>query len=239
MQLKKNAIILSAALSLLLNSPLTAESSPATLAVRGQATIRKPADELTINIGVVSRGRTAEIALKENNSKMNDLIKSLLMAGLEKGEYQTGYFNIRPIYSQRPKDAPSDWEPHIVSYEVNNSLSLQTEKIKLAGSLIDTATKSGANNINNIQFGLKNPQIYREEAIAAATKNAISDANSLSKSAGVNLVRIRTLSLEGAEAPPPSPQRGVFYAKAMAESVPVEAGNVEITTSVTITYEID
>ena len=235
---KKKAALLSALLLLLQSPSLHAEALPPTLGVKGYATIRKPADELQINIGVISRGKTAESALKKNSADMRNLTESLIGAGLVHGEYKTGYFSIRPIYSERPKNAPQDWEPEIIAYEVSNSLSLRTDKIKLAGPLIDAAAKSGANNINNINFGLKDPQMYRGDAITAATKNALADAQALSKAAGVNLVRIRTISLDDANVPPPAP-RGMLFAKAMAESVPIEAGDVEVSASVTVFYEID
>jgi len=212
---------------------------PPTLTVRGIATISRPADELRLNIGVVTQNRTAENALNENNSKMNSIIKSLEQLGLGEGEFKTGRFNVRPLYSQRPKNAAPDWSPDIVGYEVTNSLAVKTEKIDLAGELIDNTTQSGANSVDNIRFGLKDPRKYRSEAIEAATRNALEDAKTLSNAAGVGLVRIKSLSLDDAQPIAPMP-RGQLYAKSMAmESVPIEAGEVEIHASVTLQYVID
>ncbi len=223
---------------LFIQSSLYSQENPSlsTLTVKGTATISKPADEMRINIGVVTQGETAERALKENSSKMEKIIKSLMQSGLEKGGYQTGRFNIRPIYSERPKSAATDWSPEIVGYEVTNTLFVKTEKIEAAGSLIDQVTKSGANSIDSIFFGLKEPHRHRTEAIEIATRNALQEAKTLSSAGGVSLVRIKSLSLDDAHPPMP---RGQFYAKTMmAESAPIEAGEVDLTVTVTVQYEI-
>lgn len=206
------------------------------LAVRGSASLPKPADELRINIGVLSQGKTAKLALEENSSKMNQLIGALKKAGLTESEYQTGRFSIRPLYNQRPKGVDNSWTPKVVGFEVDNSLSIKTDKIDQAGSIIDHATQAGANAINSIHFQLKNPQVYRAEAIQAATKNAINDANSLSAAAGVKLKNIRSLSIDNAQALPT--QQPYMMKSMMADSAPIIAGDIAISVSVTLIYEI-
>ncbi|NGX43372.1 MAG: 26 kDa periplasmic immunogenic protein [Chlamydiae bacterium] len=215
------------------------ETKAPTLAVKGQATIRKPADEISLNIGVVSQGETAEEALKENSAKMQRVLESIVIAGLQGDEYKTGRFSIHPIYSQRPQSPPPNWQAQIIGYEVTNSIAIQTDKVKLTGEIIDQATQAGANSVGNIRFGLKEPRAFRSEAIKIATQNAITDAEALSTAADVDLVRILSLSLDDAQAISPSP-RGQFYAKAMAtEGVPIEAGDIEIIATVTVVYEVD
>lgn len=208
------------------------------LTVQGRATLSKPADELRINIGAVTQEKTAEKALDSNNDKMEKIINALKQNGLEKGEYATGRFTIRPVYGERPKNPPPGWTPEIVGYEVTSSLSVKTGKIDKAGILIDQAARAGANSIDNISFGLKDPNKYRTEAIDAATKNALQDAKTLGLAAGVSLVSIQSINLDEAS-PAPMPRHGPFYMKAMgAESVPIEPGEIEITSSVTIQYQI-
>ena len=78
------------------------------LAVRGHAVLSLPADQLVISIGVVSQGKSAQMALSENNTQMKKLIDALQASGIKEGEYQTGRFSIRPLYSQRPKGANNE-----------------------------------------------------------------------------------------------------------------------------------
>lgn len=224
--------------TLLVNANEAAQCPPF-LSVKGFATVSKPADELMLNIGVVTQDKTAENALRENSSKMTGVIKALQQTGLREGEYKTGRFNIRPIYSQRPKNALPDWSPSIESYEVTNALAIKTEKIDLAGELIDAATKSGANSADSIRFGLRDPYKYRSEVIEAAAKTAMQEAKILSDAAGISLLRIKYLSLDDSQLVAPM-ARGQLYTKSMGmESAPIEAGEIEIHASVTLHYEIE
>jgi uncharacterized protein len=206
------------------------------LSVQGHASISRPADKLQISVGVVSQGKNAKIALEENNAQMNQLMAALKEAGLTKSELQTGRFSINPVYTQRPRDAKPDWAPRIVGFEVNNSVTVSTEKIDHAGAFIDAAAKGGANTIDSIQFLIGNPQIYRNELIEAATQNALKDAKALSQAAGVDLARVYSVSIDDAQ----QNIRQPFMMKAMgAESTPIVAGDVELSASVSLVYEIN
>ena len=217
-------------------TPLLAEDPTPSLSVRGHAVISQPADQLSINLGVVSQGKNAKDALTDNSTQMNRLIQALESSGLKKGDYQTGRFSIRPLYSQRPRNAEPDWSPEIVGFEVRNTLEVNTDQIDQAGSLIDSAAKAGANSIDSIQFQVSNPQQYRDALIQAATKNAIEDAESLSRAAGVTLVKITAISIDDPQLAAPRQ----FMMKTMAaENTPIVAGDVEMSASVTVVYEID
>jgi len=237
-------ILASCLLSILMAFSLSSESlekteGRSTLTVRGNAVLSKPSDELQMNIGVISQARTAESALAENSQKATSIIDSLQKTGLGENEYQTGRFNIRPMHSQRPANAPAEWSPEIVGYEVTHSLSIRTTNVDKAGELIDQATKSGANHVDTIKFSVKDPQKYHVEAINVATDNALKNAKALSCAAGVKLISIKSLSLDDAQMIEPR-TRGLFLTKAIGtESTPIEAGNVEIHAAVTVQYAID
>lgn len=224
-------------LTLTFSAFLSAEKTqPQLLSVRGQAILSKPADELHINIGVVTQAKLAKVALEENSKQMNKLIANLKKGGLKEGEYKTGQFSINPVYSRRPNNASMDWAPEIVGFEVRNSLAVVTDKIDQAGNLIDAAAQAGANAIDSIQFRISNPQEHRDALIRAATKNALDDAKTLGDAAGVKLVRIHSISVDDAQAFPRQP----FLMKSMAaESAPIVAGDVEMSASVTVIYQID
>ncbi len=209
---------------------------PPQLSVRGHAVLSKPADQLHINMGVVSQEKSAKAALDENSSQMRQLIASLKKSGLKESEYQTGRFSINPIYSRRPNNADQEWSPVITGFEVRNSLAIVTDKIDQAGSIIDSAAKAGANSIDSIQFQISDPQAHRSDLINAATKNALEDAKSLSEAANVKLVRITSIAVDDAQAPPRQP----YLMKSMvAESAPIVAGDVEMSASVSVVFQID
>lgn len=206
------------------------------LIVSGSATLHKPADQLNIAISVVTQGETAEKALSANNAKMQPVIAALQKVGLIKGEYETGRFSIQPVYSAAPKNPPQDWKPVIVGYDVTNTLNIRTQKLELAPAIIDAVSSAGANQINNINFGLKDQQKYRTEAIEAAAANAIADAQALASAANLKLVRVLEANLDQPQVYPRAAK--MSFAMAEGSGTPIEAADVEINSRVSLTYEV-
>jgi uncharacterized protein len=160
--------------------------------------------------------------------------------GLTDDEYETGRFQVQPVYSRRPARADADWFPQIVGYRVTNSVLVKTKQLELAGRIIETANKAGANSIDFIQFTLADARIHRAEAIGAATANALADANALAEAAGLRLVRIVSITLDDARpTPPPVYQRmGMEMAMAPDAEPPISPGDVTVRANVHVIYEI-
>jgi uncharacterized protein YggE len=211
------------------------------LTVRGEAELRRPADQMRIQVGVVSEAKEAGAALRDNSERMAAVVKAIAKAGLTEDEYQTGRFRIRPTYSRRPRQPQPDWKPMIIGYEVTNTVIIRTGKMDLAGSLIETANAAGANTVEVTGFDLADPRTHRAEAIGEATRHAIDDATTLAAAAGVDLVRIVSINLD--RTPPPVADAYMARGRAaMAEAgstPPISPGDVTVRASVTIVYEID
>ena len=210
------------------------------LTVSGQSTLEKPADQMHIQIGVVTDAEQAQTAMSDNSKKMNDVIAALQEAGLTKEEYSTGRFQVHPRYAPPPRNPQPDWKPQITGYQVINSIHVKTKKLDLAGDLLEAATEAGANNIDSINFDLADPRKHRAEAITAATANAKSDAEALASASGQKLVRILQISLDHAPVQPLMEMRAMRgMAMDGAEAAPpIEPGDVTVHANVTIVYEI-
>ena len=221
--------------------PVTDAGPVATLTVRGEAMLDKPADRLRLAIGVVTEAEEAREALDENSRRMKEVVTAVKRVGLSEKEYETRRFSIQPRYARRPQRAGPDWQPRIIGYHVSNTILIKTTKMKLAGELIEAANRAGANSIDSISFDLANPRTHRAEAIATATVNCKSDAAILARSAGVRLVRVLSISLDEAAQRPPLPimqGRIAMAAEAVSARPPIQSGDVTVRASVTIVYEI-
>lgn len=222
---------------LALAAPAAAQDSPF-LTVAGQARLERPADELRLQLAVVTEAAEAAAAMAENSDQMERVLAALSDAGLDDRETSTGRFSVSPRYSPRPPQPASDWQPHIVGYRVENSVQVETAKIELAGKLIDVAVRSGANSVNSISFGLRDDRAYRKEAISEATAHARADALAMAEAAGVRLGRLLSARLDDAAAPPvPVRMRAESFAVA-ASAPPIDPGDVSIHARVTLTYGI-
>ena len=211
------------------------------LSVRGQAELNKPADQLRLQIGVLTEAPQADSALGDSSQKMQSVVEALKWAGLGAGEYETGSFALQPIYSQRPRAVEVEWRPRIVGYRASNSLLIKTKKLDMAGKLIQAANDAGANSIDSIGFDLADPRTHRAEAITAAAANARSDAAALAKATDLKLLRVLAITLDEAGYQPPMPfmrTGGMAMAESAAMPPPIEPGEIVVRAGVTIVYEI-
>lgn len=214
------------------------EDTP-TLAVSGKAELERPADRANLSIGVTTEASDAGEAMERNNAIMRTVVEALEKAGLEKSEYETGRFFLRPTYAPRPRVPADDWKPKIDGYEVSNSVRIRTTKLDRVGDFVEAANRAGANNVSVQGFDLADPLKYRIEAIRTATAQALAEASALADAAGLRLVRIVRIHLDQDAA---RPMEMAFAANARmagdAGGPPIVAGDVTIAATVNIVYEI-
>lgn len=206
------------------------------LSVTGQATVYVPADKLTLTVGVVTQNTLAQVALRENNERMNQVIGALKKVGLKEGEYQTGQFSVNPTYSQPPKNPPPNWQQTISGYEVRNTVNIRTNQFELAGPIIDEVGMGGANLIDNISFAVDDPQPSKSQAITLAVQQAIGYAETAARAAKVNLGDLHELSINPSVVSPHFKMNS--FAMTADSGTPIQAGNVEVQATASLVYEI-
>ena len=212
-----------------------ADNLTPTLTINGAATIKKPADQLNLSVGVITEAENAEAALQANSTKMKAVIAAIQAKQITNKEYATGQFNISPTYAPYPKNPPPEWTQKINGYRVTNSLHIQTDKLDIAGEIIDAVSEAGANSVDQISFGLKDDRQHRQEAIKLATSYAKQDAEDLAVAANLKLGRIQQIWLDHAKAPEP---RAKMFAASLDRSTPIEPGDVTVNANVTIVYQV-
>ena len=127
---------------------------------------------------------------------------------------------------------------------MSNILSIQTEKIDSAGSIIDSAVSSGANRVDNVSFQLSDDKMQRisdgliAEAIEDATQKAEKALVPLKqKIVGVKSVVIHDNIMSYYD----SPMRASFDGLVMESSIksaPIMSGDEEIRTDVSVVFYI-
>ena len=220
-----------------LSGLLEAEELPK-LTVSGSASVKKPADQLNMSVGVVTQNPDVQKAVQANREKMVLVLEAVRKAGLTEKEYKTGTFQIVPQYEQPPKEPRPDWRPAIAGFEVRNTLTLQTSKIELAGPLIDAVARQGANLVEEIAFTLQDMQQAKGEAIALAVAQARAFAQAASKEAGVTLGDLLELSVNPMLIMPRSLRMEKFALAAPEAATPIAPGDVEVTATVSMIYAI-
>lgn len=200
----------------------------------------KPDLALT-TFSVVVEDRTVEAAMAENIKKMNAIIAAMKNQAVEEKDLKTTSFNIYPRYEyqERSLTYPSG-KRVLVGYEVRQSLQVKIREMEKIGSIIESATAAGANQIGDLQFTIDNQDELKEQARAAAIKKAKDKAKKIASALGVKLVRITHFSESGVLP---------YYARydvaealgtgGVKEVLDIETGENKISVTVSITYEID
>ena len=218
-----------------------------TLSVNGTATLRVPADQLRISLGIEVTAGTVSEAHEQAVEAMDAVVKAMNKLGLKaEKEYTIERYDVSPQWTPppRPRNPEPNWKPAIVGYKITSQMRIRTARLDLAGKIISSGVDAGANDIGNVVFDLADPRTSRSEAIQDAAANALADAKVLAEAAGVKLVRIRSLSLDGASATPIYAKAEMAYGMAprsagAAAAPTMISGDVTVRANVSLVWEIE
>jgi len=234
------SIILLAAVALSAYAPSGIAANPAapqrTLNVTGAGQVSLTPDIAYIYVGVHSENASASDAMTENNSRTQVMIEALKKAGIDEKDIRTTNFSIW----QQDKYDPLTGQPSGVKvYSVDNTVYVTVRKLDSLGSLLDTLVKAGANNINSIQFDVADKTAAIKQARDAAVQDAKTQAQELAAVAGVTLGEITSVSFYEATSSPVMDGFGKGGGGgAEAAAVPIQPGQMTLTVTVSMTYEI-
>jgi uncharacterized protein len=207
---------------------------PPTVRASGEATVSMKPDQATLNIGVVNQASTADAAAAQNAKQLTSVLEQLRKDLGAKADIRTSGYSLNPNYKYGNNTAPQ-----ITGYTASNTVQVKVDDLSKLGSIIDAATKTGSNSVNGIQFGLKNDQSARAEALKQAAQIARANAEAISAALGLRVVRVRSAeSGEGGRVIPLQPQFRAMAAEARAPT-PVEAGTIDLHAIVTVVLEVE
>jgi len=202
--------------------------------VHGESTVSAQPDRAQLDIGVTTQDSTVQGAT-DLNAKQSNTVVSELRTIVPSANIKTVNFSVNPNY-RYPQGGGS---PTILGYTANNTVRVQIDDLSKLQNVIDIATKSGANNVNRLNFMLRDEEKARAEALAKAAELARSGAQSLAAALNERIGHI--LRVEEGQPVVISPGRQVEISMAKSQSsqqTPVEPGNIEIHASVNVTFEL-
>ncbi|WP_227287308.1 SIMPL domain-containing protein [Boseongicola sp. H5] len=206
----------------------------ATLTIRGTGQIDVAPDMATIQLGVLSQAETAGQALAENSADLEAVLAVLAITGIDGRDIQTSQFSVQPVWSDY--SGQSERTPGITGFTVTNEVSVRLRDLGKLGEVLDAVTQDGANLIRGLSFGLADPDPVADEARLAAMADARARADLLANAAGVEITGIRSITEGGDERPFPAAGR---LEMAMQQAVPIAEGEITVSATVTVVYEID
>ena len=234
--IKKNLWLVLMAMLLCLGMSSVAMAAPgpgpAVISVSGQGRADVAPDMAVVNIGIVTTGKTAQLAQAENARVASDVTAALGQLGIFSKDIQTHY-TMSPVYEK------GDYRK-AVGYRANNTVTVTVNDVAKAGQVIDAALKSGATDVNGLSFGLKDAKSVRNTALQMAVQDARSKADAIAAALGVKIVGIQNVKEDGgnfARYEVANARLAKLDGAAMADT-PVNAGTVEVNAEVHIDFQI-
>jgi hypothetical protein len=224
-------LVLAIALSACGPSAITVQTQPPqrSITVTGTGMVTLTPDIAYINIGVHSQDASASVALTENSASAQAVMVVIKAAGVDDKDIQTTNFS---IYPQQQYDNNGNMTG--ILYVVENTVYVTVRDLTTLGSLLDATVRAGANTINSISFDLADKTEALTQARSAAVADARKQADELTSATGVSLGEVQTISYYDSSAP-----ITIQYSRsdmAGGGNVPVQAGSMQISTTVTIVY---
>jgi uncharacterized protein YggE len=216
-------------------SSVTVQSQPSlrTITVSGTGLITMTPDIAYIYIGVRSQDASASVATTDNNTRALAVIEAIKAAGVAEKDIQTTNFS---IYPQQQYDNNGNMTG--IVYVVENTVYATVRDLVKIGSLLDASVRAGANSINSISFDLADKTAALSQARSAAVAEARKQADELTNATGVTLGAVQTISYYDSTPPIALQYSRADMAVGGGGSVPVQTGSMQISTTVSIVYEI-
>jgi uncharacterized protein YggE len=204
------------------------------VSVTGDSIIQAQPDTAILTVSVVTQGRNALEAQQENANRSDAVVKALKSAAGAGAEVKTSGYNLQPIRAYKEGQPPT-----ITGYEARNSVTVTMSDLTRVGTVIDATSQAGSNDIAGISFTLRKDRPARDQALAEATREALSKAQVIATALGGRLVRIVEVQEEGVQQPRPV-YADQFQMKTMsAAPTPIEVGTLDITSRVQLVAEIE
>ena len=205
-------------------------ADPRTISMTGHGEVRAVPDMTQVSAGVTSNASTAAQALAANSSRMKSVFAALEKLGVPQRNIQTTSFFVSPQYTNGDNNNPR----RLTGYQVNNEVSVRLEDVAKLGSTLDALVTAGANQMNGINFSIRDSGPVLEKARVAAIADARARAETYARAGGVSLGPILSISENGTEPPRPMYRMATLA----ASPVPVAAGEQSVTADVSVVWEI-
>ena len=207
------------------------------ISVVGRAAETRAPDFAEVTVGIEARGATAAAALDAASKAVAGVSAQARALGVPPADIGTAAVSLQVATRSvtRPGGAVTE-EPD--GYRAGNMVSVRLGDMDRLGDLLRQALDSGANRIDGVSFGLRDPDKAESALQLAAARDARVRAEALADAVGAKLGPLCTLSTGGA-APTPMMSRALAAPMpAKGRRVPIEAGTLQLSSEVSANFAV-
>jgi uncharacterized protein YggE len=231
-------LLSSSLLVLILATPAAAQQAPPpgppVIVTTGEGIVKQAPDRAWVSIAAESRARTAQEAQKLNTDAMTAVVEKIKAAGVAADAIQTSGYNLQPEFDY------ANGKQTLRGYVARNQVQVRVDTLAKTGDVIAAAVATGATNVSGVRFDLKNRDAVEREALTAAVRDARRRADATATGAGVQIDRVIRIEEQRdmSDGPRPMPMGLAMMKTEGAAAVPIEAGEIEVRSRVTMTVSI-
>jgi len=209
--------------------------SPPSVSVTGAGKVTVKPTIARISFGVFTHSDTAHGAQTANGAIMVKITGALKAAGVKEEDIQTTGYSLQPrwVWDKTNEKNIQD------GYDMNHGVTITVRAIKDAGRTVSLIADNGANTVSGISFEADDATLERSKlaALDLAMAGARRRADVVAKAAGKTILSVQTVIVNENTYTPPYPMyRSDMAAMKESAAAPVEAGSLDVTISVSVTY---
>lgn len=225
-------LLLTIILTLAASGAAWADGISRTISVSGSGMAVATPDMATLSIGVSKEAGDATGAMSEASRVAAEILNLLATLGIDRRDTQTRDLSLQPVWT-RPSSS-SDERPQIAGYRAENTIVVRVRDLDRLGEIVDGAMRAGGNRFSGLSFGVQQDAALKSRARKAAVANAMAKATELAEAAGVTLGPVLVMS----DQPVMTPQPRMMEVAAAPSPLPVAAGELSVSASVSMTFAI-
>lgn len=202
---------------------------PPTIFVTGRGEVQVAPDRARVQVGMETQARTSQLAAQENNRKQAAILAAIRKLGVPEANIQTLNYNVSPVqrYDDKLRRVVID------GYQVTNIVQVETDRLELAGQIIDAGLANGANRVAGLDFIVKDRSKAQDQALTEAVASARRQAEVAAKAAGGQVVELLELTINEFERPEPRAMMAMAMKVEAADTpAPISAGTNTVSVSV-------
>lgn len=210
-----------------------ADDNARRITVTGQGQVDAVPDMAVITLGVTHEDAVAAAAMQATSDAVARMLERLSGMGIAPRDVQTRQLSLNPVWSNETSDGVRI--RRMTGFVASNTLTVRVRNLSALGEILEAVIDDGANDFNGLRFSVQDPDPLLVQARERAVADAIAKARQLAESAGVGLGAVMRIDEHGGGRPAPMAE----MARMASDGVPVAAGEVSVSASVSMVFAIE
>lgn len=231
--MKKNFLVVSACLAFgVMAQAQTAGTQVPQIQVQGEGKVKAVPDQVVIRLGIENKGKTAEEVKTANDAMVASVLKYLKDAKVPEKHIQTQRVS---FYSYKDYTDKKDY------YQASQTITLTLDDLSKYEILVAGVMSKGVNRIDGVEYKSSQLASYQTEARKLAVQEAKKKATDYATALGQKVGKVLVVTDGGGGMPPVFRPMYALKGAVADEAVDqtLSVGEIEINTSVSISFELD